>query len=124
MKKKKNWKIKREIENTNNVDEIYGNVNDINDVAGTGRANPAPTKDEKRPYIPTLGNMIAFFKYQTTKIINLQTKLWQRNYHEHIIRNENAYLKISEYVKFNPALWNEDILNPVNENLNKEKYGC
>src|SRR3989339_821221 len=30
-------------------------------------------------------------------------KLWQRSYYEHIIRDENAYLKISEYIKNNPA---------------------
>ena len=35
-------------------------------------------------------------------------KLWQRNYYEHIIRDENSYLKISEYIKTNPMKWQED----------------
>ncbi len=37
-------------------------------------------------------------------------KLWQRNYYEHIIRNETSYLRISEYIKNNPVHWKEDKL--------------
>ena len=35
-------------------------------------------------------------------------KLWQRNYYEHIIRNEISYLRIVEYINNNPANWKED----------------
>jgi putative transposase len=35
-------------------------------------------------------------------------KLWQRDFYEHIIRNEQAYVRISEYIKNNPAKWAED----------------
>jgi len=35
-------------------------------------------------------------------------KLWQRNYYEHIIRNEQAYQNISNYIINNPANWNAD----------------
>ncbi len=35
-------------------------------------------------------------------------KLWQRNYHEHIIRNNQSYQLISEYIINNPAKWHED----------------
>ncbi len=35
-------------------------------------------------------------------------KLWQRNYYEHIIRNEPAYLKIAEYIQTNPLKWLDD----------------
>jgi hypothetical protein len=44
--------------------------------------------------------------------INNETmgKLWQRNYHEHIIRDEQSYLKISEYIINNPANWDNDSL--------------
>lgn len=37
-----------------------------------------------------------------------ENKIWQRNYHEHIIRNEESYLKISSYVINNPINWKED----------------
>lgn len=46
--------------------------------------NPAPTQ------IPTMG------------------KLWQRDFYEHIIRNEQSYERISNYIINNPAKWNED----------------
>ena len=35
-------------------------------------------------------------------------KLWQRNYWEHIIRDEKSYQTISEYIINNPAKWTED----------------
>lgn len=36
-------------------------------------------------------------------------KLWQRNYYEHIIRNDFAYDRISEYIIQNPLKWMDDI---------------
>lgn len=38
-------------------------------------------------------------------------KLWQRNYWEHIIRNEFAYNRISQYIINNPVKWEKDKLN-------------
>ncbi len=35
-------------------------------------------------------------------------KLWQRNYYEHIIRNEQSYQNISNYIINNPAKWMQD----------------
>ncbi len=35
-------------------------------------------------------------------------KLWQRNYYEHIIRDERAYQNISAYIINNPTKWNDD----------------
>ena len=37
-------------------------------------------------------------------------KLWQRNYWEHIIRNENEYKRITEYIINNPENWGNDTL--------------
>ena len=39
---------------------------------------------------------------------NVLGKLWQRNYYEHIIRNEQSYLRISEYILHNPQNWKSD----------------
>ena len=39
-------------------------------------------------------------------------KLWQRNYYEHIIRDENAHHRIRHYIINNPAQWNADNENP------------
>ncbi len=38
-------------------------------------------------------------------------RIWQRNYWEHIIRDENEFLKITEYIRNNHINWNMDILN-------------
>ena len=34
--------------------------------------------------------------------------LWQRSFHDHIIRNESDYLKIWNYIDINPSKWQED----------------
>jgi len=71
----------------------------------------------------TVGDMVGAFESITTveyirgvKNNNWQKfdkKLWQRNYWEHIIRNEQSYLKISEYIVNNPANWNNDTLKTI-----------
>ena len=70
---------------------------------------------------PILGQIIGHFKYQSTKHINNLSgsenptptieikKIFQRNYYEHIIRNEIELNKIREYIKNNPLFWNQDI---------------
>ena len=35
-------------------------------------------------------------------------ELFQRSYHEHVIRNERDYLEILEYIENNPARWADD----------------
>jgi len=46
-------------------------------------------------------------------------KLWQRNYYEHIVRNENDMVRIREYITNNPAQWDTDRGNPmINRNQN------
>ena len=34
--------------------------------------------------------------------------IWQRSFHEHVIRNENEYREVWEYIDANPARWAED----------------
>ncbi|MBE7411049.1 MAG: hypothetical protein L6Q54_11020 [Leptospiraceae bacterium] len=38
----------------------------------------------------------------------IERAIWQRNYYEHIIRNEQLYWTISKYIKNNPANWHDD----------------
>jgi len=49
-------------------------------------------------------------KYPTLPKYNKQNPLWQRNYHEYIIRDEKEYIKIANYIKNNPLNWNADTL--------------
>jgi hypothetical protein len=44
-------------------------------------------------------------------------KLWQRNYWEHIITNEQEYQNIGTYIINNPSNWDVDILNNNNKNI-------
>ncbi|MCG2720893.1 MAG: hypothetical protein L6290_02600 [Thermodesulfovibrionales bacterium] len=65
----------------------------------------------------TLGQIVAYFKYQTAKTINqirntLGTSIWQRNYYEHIIRDDRELQAIREYIRYNPLKWNDDEENP------------
>ena len=34
--------------------------------------------------------------------------VWQARYHDHIVRNEQDYLRIWQYIQNNPARWKED----------------
>jgi hypothetical protein len=43
---------------------------------------------------------------------------WQRNYYEHIIRNENELNRIREYIQNNPLEWDLDRENPLSKNFN------
>lgn len=73
-----------------------------------GRANPDKREMGRANPAPTLGNIIGYFKYQSTKMVDLPEKLWQRNYYEHIIRDDKDYANISEYIENNPVRWETD----------------
>ena len=70
--------------------------------------------------MPTLGQVVAYFKYQSTKEINLfdntgtVTKFWQRNYYEHVIRDDKDLQNKTDYINTNPLLWDEDEENSSN----------
>ncbi len=54
------------------------------------------------------------FKIGVTKWFREHSKVhdvWQRNYLDHIIRNQESYRKISYYIRNNPKSWDEDFLN-------------
>ncbi len=67
-----------------------------------------------------LHRVVQWFKTMTTNeyIRGVKTlgwtrfnrKLWQRNYWEHIIRNEQEYQRIADYIINNPARWQDDKL--------------
>ncbi|MBK4729018.1 transposase [Oxynema sp. CENA135] len=66
-----------------------------------------------------LGKTIAYFKYQTTKLINhtrdsIGARFWQRNYYEHIIRGEQSLTLLRKYILENPFRWDVDVLHPNN----------
>ena len=78
-----------------------------------------PPKFERKP--KSISSFVACFKSSTIHRIddwidanglninkfNKDNKLWQPNYHDHIIRNETEYRDISKYIIENPKKWEE-----------------
>ena len=67
------------------------------------------------PKNKSISSFVAGFKSAVTKRINEMREIpkalvWQRNYYEHIIRNEKSLKKIREYVIYNPQTWENDSL--------------
>jgi putative transposase len=59
----------------------------------------------------TIGAIVRGYKSSVTKqskILGVYEKIWQRNYYEHIIRDENSYKRIAEYIVNNPSNWIQD----------------
>ena len=54
----------------------------------------------------TVGALVRGFKSSVTK--QLGYPVWQRDYFDHIIRNEQSYQKIAEYITNNPTNWEND----------------
>lgn len=109
----------------NDVGALLGPQNDVGAQIGVGAPNGigdgrpqghAPTVLTNK----TVGDMMDAFKSITTVeyIHGVKTmgwepfngKLWQRNYYEHIIRNEQSYQTIADYIINNPAKWANDKL--------------
>lgn len=55
---------------------------------------------------PPLQDIIHRIKSYTTH--QYGGKLWQRSFHDHVVRNEQDYLEILKYIEHNPAKWLED----------------
>lgn len=70
---------------------------------------------------PTLSKIIQSFKRHTTlqyiKMVKNGTcppfnkRIWQRNYSEHIIRDDVDYERIASYIINNPLTWDDDVLS-------------
>ena len=63
--------------------------------------------EDGRPEVtPTVSHIIKYFKGSISKQIGFS--IWQKLFHDHIIRNEAEYLKIWEYIDTNPLKWQKD----------------
>ena len=77
----------------------------------------------------TIGNIVNWFKTMTTNenirgVRNLgwhrfEGKLWQRDYWDDVIRDDQSLVRIAEYILRNPEKWEEDQLNP--DTLNDDR---
>ena len=94
--------------------------------------NPAPVGAGLVPALngattrvaPTLGDMVGAFKSRVTVKyvhgvksngwLSFHGRVWQRNYYEHIIRDEASLHRVREYIVNNPLQWALDRENPAN----------
>jgi len=73
--------------------------------------------------VPTISNVIGSFKSKTSveylryikeNNLNICGQIWQRSFHDHIIRKERSLMAIREYISKNPVNWERDIDNIFN----------
>jgi len=81
-------------------------------VGAHGRAPLHPYRSPR-----SLGSFVAGFKSAATKRINALRRMpgvpvWQRNYYERVVRNEEELNRIRQYILENPLRWAEDPENP------------
>ena len=85
-----------------------------------GTLQRAPTHDRfGKPVSNSIPTIIRLFKASVTKRINNMRgtpgmPVWQRNYYEHILRDEKDLQKIRDYIAHNPLKWDLDVENPKN----------
>jgi REP element-mobilizing transposase RayT len=88
-------------------------------VFGTARTNRAGTRPA-----PTLGDVVGAFKSLTTVEYSrgvdrhgwppFSGRMWQRNYYERIIRDDDELARARQYIEDNPLQWALDADNPAN----------
>jgi len=101
-------------------------LNEDDSVTGRGGSvagrTALPANSETCPYVPLkrhpLSEIVRAFKSFSAKRINVLRRtqgipVWQRNYYEHIIRNDREMERIWHYIESNPSMWTEDDENPL-----------
>jgi putative transposase len=92
---------------------VHGIVILTTDAAVQGSASRAPTGR------PTLGDVVLAFKSASAIAANgmlhrTGQPFWQRNYYEHVVRDEDELNRVRQYIQENPLHWDDDPDNPSN----------
>jgi putative transposase len=79
-------------------------------VVATRASAPPASRSPRGPASRSIGAIVGSFKSAATKRINAlagrnRTPVWQRNYYEHIIRNDSDLQRIRRYIDENPMRW-------------------
>jgi len=95
---------------------IRNGVGAIHESPLRSKSSASPPVDHRRTML--LSKIIGRFKMVSAKEINVRRRTpgqprWQRNYYDHIIRDEEALRRIRQYITDNPAQWEFDRENPV-----------
>jgi REP element-mobilizing transposase RayT len=102
----------------NHLDGVGNDLNDNHSNHGAnnvsinhGAKNVSPLRGHSPS--KTIGSIVRGYKIGVTNWFRYNgnsEKIWQRNYWEHIIRHEQSYHRIAEYIINNPAKWDVDSL--------------
>ncbi len=111
------------IEITADANLLNNNVSDdnVSDAHAGAPLRGRPYGPDNKKYNATIGEMMDWFKTMTTNEYirgvknrgwqRFNGKLWQRNYWEHIIREEAELARIAIYIVTNPENWKNDKFN-------------
>jgi len=69
---------------------------------------------------PNVSQIIAQYKSGVSREIrkmDSSVEVWQRSFHDHIIRNQKSYEKIWQYIETNPLKWEEDCFYSATSNI-------
>jgi putative transposase len=83
---------------------------------GAKNLSPLQSRPQAHPTgtSKTIGSVVRGFKIGVTKWVRQHTSIldvWQRNYWEHVIRNDSELTEIRQYISNNPMQWDLDSLN-------------
>jgi|SRR6185437_3972496 len=105
----------RDLSNNVNPTATGHDLSNINNPTGTGHDlsnNPTGTgRDLSLPKIKPLSELMGAYKTTVSKQIHLAGYagfIWQRSFHDHIIRDEKSYENIANYIIDNPKTWDQD----------------
>ena len=99
----------------NKTNQIYSNImithyiimpNHLHFIIFINGSSRAPTPTLANAKIPAIISMLKRFINKDCGF-----SIWQRNYYEHIIRNEKELYKTIQYIEYNPLNWKEDKYN-------------
>lgn len=103
---------------------VHGIVNIVSGIENNvGAIHELPLHIERRRML--VPKIVGYFKMNSAKRVNCLRStpglhLWQRNYYERVIRNENELYRIREYIQNNPLNWELDRENPLSKNFDLE----
>ena len=115
------WKISENIRKEITLDcfvvmpnHLHGIVI-INNVETNGRSSLPTVKFRMKP--KSVSSLLSGFKSSTTSKFNtiqktIKQPLWQSNYYDHIVRDDDDLKRIRRYIKENPQNWYRDRNNP------------
>ena len=85
-----------------------------------GAAHASPLQRPSGPPKRSLGAIVGAYKSAVSRHVNQSghphgLPIWQRNYYDHVIRDNAALDRVRQYIADNPARWDEDPENPARQ---------